>query len=243
MKFFKIIRDIFFPPDFTCDLCGREIFGGGRLCEECRAKVVFNDAETCPVCGRQTQSDELCLECKTLAPLYDKAVSALVYVDGGRDLILKFKGGSAYLYEYFTDLVLPKCRQFSDADGVCFVPMTSAAEAKRGYNQSKLLAKRIAKELKLPLLARAIDKVKKTKPQKSLTRVERENNLKGCFKAYREDVDGKNLIVVDDVLTTGATADAVSAELKKRGAKKVYFVTVASVKSEGEAPDIPIDLI
>ena len=84
--------------------------------------------------------------------------------------------------------------------------------------------------LSLPLLKNAIQKVKQSDTQKLLSREERLKNLQGCFKADRNEVKGKTLIVVDDVLTTGATADAVCRELKKRGAKKLYFATIASVE-------------
>lgn len=234
MNVLKAILNSIFPENFTCELCGKEIFDGGRFCDKCKAAVVFNDGVTCPVCGRRTGVPELCLDCKANAPLFDRAVSALVYSDGAKKLLLAYKNDRPYLKNYFAELLYKKCLQFNDAEAICFVPMTSKAQSRRGYNQAYLLAKELSKRMKLPLLKYAIEKIKDTAPQKSLTRKEREQNLKSSFKAYREDVEGKTLIVVDDVLTTGATADAVCAELKKHGAKKIYFATVASVEYVGE---------
>ncbi len=234
MNIFKSILDAVFPPNFTCDICGIEIFNGDNLCAKCRDTVTVNNNFTCPVCGRKTLSSMLCLECKSQPPQFDKAVSPLVYSGGAQALILKFKRGQPYLKDYFARLMYAKCGNFTDADAVCYVPMTRSAERNRGYNQSQLLAEELAKKLKLPLLKNAVAKVKKTPVQKGLTKKEREENLKSCFKAERSVVEGKTLILVDDVLTTGATADAVSRELKKRGAKKIYLVTAASVEYRGE---------
>ena len=234
MRILKTILDAFFPPDFTCDVCGAEIFNGDNLCEKCRDTITVNNDYTCPVCGRKSQASMLCLECKAQPPEFAKAVSPFVYSGGIQALILKYKKGNAYLKDYFARAMYAKCGGFGDAEGVCFVPMTRAAEHNRGYNQSYLLARELAKMLKLPLLKNAVKKIKKSSPQKSLTRKERTDNLKSCFKAERSEVQGKTLILVDDVLTTGATADAVCGELKKRGAKKIYFVTAASVEYFGE---------
>lgn len=234
MNVFKAILNSIFPENFTCELCGREIFDDGRFCDKCRKTVTFNDGITCPVCGRRTGVPELCPDCKAKAPLFDKAVSAFVYSDGAAKLVLAFKKDRPYLKNYFARLLYEKCAQFSDADAVCFVPMTPKAQCKRGYNQAYLLAKELAKLMKLPLLKEAMEKVKDTAPQKSLSLAEREKNLKSSFKAFREEVEGKTLIVVDDVMTTGVTADVVCGELKKRGAKKIYFATVASVEFKGD---------
>lgn len=228
------LKAVMYPPNFTCDICGIEIFSGDNLCEKCRDTVTVNNGTTCPVCGRKTPSSGLCLECKSQPPLYDKAVSPFVYAGGIQTLVHKFKGGEGYLREYFSRAMYAKCGNFKDADGICFVPMTRYAENNRGYNQSELLAAEIAKMMNIPLLKHAVVKVKKTSSQKELTRKEREENLKSCFRADRAAVEGKTLILVDDVLTTGATADAVTKELKKRGAKKVYLVTAASVEYEEE---------
>ena len=229
-KFFEII----YPPNFTCDICGKEIFTGKNLCADCQETVEENNGSTCPKCGRKTKVSVLCLECKAQAPSYDRALSALVYSSGTRKLILKFKNGEPYLKNYFARLMAEKCKVIIDADAICFVPMLRRARLERGYNQSQLLARELSKLCKLPLLENALEKVKKTKQQKELDHKARLENLRGSFKANREDVEGKNLIVVDDVLTTGATAEAICTELKKRGAKKIYFVTAASVEYGGE---------
>lgn len=234
MNFFKSLSGALFPENFTCELCEKEIFDGKRLCPDCAAEVTFNDGQTCPVCGRKTVTSSICLECKSDAPVYDKAVSAIVYKDGGAKLIAKFKRGNAYLKDYFADLLIDKCAPFKQADGVCFVPMTKKDERKRGYNQAELLAKSLSERLNIPLLKGALTKTRQTEQQKSLTKTERENNLKGCFKADKATVDGKTLILVDDVLTTGATTEAVCTELKKRGAARIYFVTAASVEYKTE---------
>lgn len=224
------MTDAMFPQRFTCDLCGVEIFDGENLCAKCAKTVPPNNAATCPVCGRRTQTNAMCFECKAHSPAFKKAVSALIYKDGAAALVHKFKNGCGYLKEYFADLLAPKCAQFDDAQAVCYIPMTVKAQTKRGYNQAELLARALAKRLNLPVLDGALTKIKETQEQKSLTGTEREQNLKGCFRADRKTIEGKTLILTDDVLTTGATAEAAVTQLKKRGAKEVYFATVASVE-------------
>ena len=226
--------DIFFPFNYTCDLCGLEIFSGKNLCEDCEQTVEVNNGPTCSKCGRKTAAEGLCLECKAQTPSFDRAFSALVYSSGTRKLMLKFKNRDPYLKKYFAKMMAKKCKQITDADAICFVPMLWHVEEERGYNQAQLLEKELSVLLKLPLCADALKKVKKTKSQKTLNHEERLENLKGSFKANAEIVAGKTLIVVDDVLTTGATAEAVCTELKKCGAKKVYFVTAASVEYKAE---------
>lgn len=226
---FNKIADALYPESYTCDLCGAEIFDDGHLCGECKKTVYFNDGATCPICGRSTNLNTPCLECKSYSPAYKKAGSAIIYKDGGVKLILKYKKDGAYLKDYFARLIAPKCGEFFGAEAICYVPMTKKSEFKRGYNQSKLLAEALSERLGLPVLDGALKKVKDTKEQKSLTKTERENNLKGCFRADKSLVAGKILILVDDVMTTGSTAEAAVTELKKRGAKEVYFASAASV--------------
>jgi ComF family protein len=223
-----------FPKNFTCDICGIEVFKGTNLCPECLNKITFNNQATCPVCGRKTTTNSLCFECKDLAPLFKKAVSPLVYKEGAVALVHKFKSNSGYLKEYFADLIAPKCADFVGAQAICYVPMTKKAIKKRGYNQSELLAKALSERLQLPILYDALTKIRETAEQKNLTRKEREENLGSCFKADKQLVENKVLILVDDVLTTGATAETATKALLKAGAKTVYFATIASVEYKRE---------
>lgn len=224
------VRNALFPQNFTCDICGAEIFDGGRFCPACKKTVQFNDKTCCPVCGRKTERAEICAECKAFAPRYKKGVSALVYSGGGAQLVLKFKRGAKYLKEYFGQLLQEKAKLLPACDCITYVPITAKRKRQRGYNQGELLAKEFSARLKIPV-AHALTKKRETSDQKSLTMKERAENLHACFAiADRDSVKGKRVLLVDDVLTTGATADEVCRELQIAGAKEIYFMTVASVE-------------
>lgn len=228
--FLKYIQDALFPRDFTCEICGAETFGS-HLCPQCQKEVTFNDGETCPVCGRKTKVSEICIECKHTPPLYKKAVSAFVYENGGAALIAKFKNGSSYLKDYFAGLVVKKLNLLPPFDSIVYVPMTDKAVARREYNQAQLLAQSISELTGKPVIENAVIKTKDTPEQKTLSQKERAENLRHCFKVEKKDeIRGKNLLLVDDVLTTGATADAICKRLYKAGALNVYFASVASVE-------------
>lgn len=225
----RFLKESLFPQNYTCELCGMEIFSG-RLCGECGKTFELNDGETCPVCGRKTIRSEICTECKAHLPEYKKAVSAVCYSGAGANLIAKFKDGGGYLAEYFAEILKPKLGSLPPFDAIVYIPMTKKALNKRGYNQSYLLAKSISKITGAPVLIDAVVKIKETALQKSLGRAERLKNLSECFKADKSLVSGKSLLVADDVLTTGATLDAVCSKLKKAGAKEVCAATAASVE-------------
>lgn len=229
-KAVKFLKENLFPSDVTCDICGVETFGG-NLCEDCLKTVIFNDGAKCTVCGRKSARDEICLECKQHLPIFNKALSPLVYDGGASKLILKFKNGNGYLKDYFADLISKELFFFPIPDLIVYVPMTKADERKRGFNQSKLLAEEISRRTDTPLVKDAVIKIKKTAGQKELGRKDREKNLAGSFKVVKPDeIEGKAVLIVDDVLTTGATADEVAKCLFKAGAEKVYLATIASVE-------------
>lgn len=219
-----------FPEKFTCDICGMETFGT-NLCPDCLKTVTFNDFAVCPVCGRKTLRSEICLECKAQPPLYTRGISAIVYENGGALLISKFKRGDAYLKEYFADLLAAKLRDFPDFDCIIYIPMTKKSVRKRGYNQTELLALALSERIKVSVIRGAAVKTRQTEDQKQLSLKERADNLKGSFKILkRDELKGKRVLIVDDVLTTGATAAEMSRAVIAAGAAKVYFTAVASVE-------------
>lgn len=226
----KALSEALFPLSYTCDICGIETFKT-NLCPDCLKTVTFNNENSCQICGRKTVLPEICLECKARAPLFKRAVSPLVYEGGAATLIAKFKNGNGYLKEYFANLIYEKVKDLPKADFIVYVPMTEKAVRKRGYNQALLLAKSLSERINIPVLENAVLKQKDSDEQKSLSRKEREQNLAGCFKVEkRAEIKGKNLLLIDDVLTTGATADAVCKVLLGAGAARVYLATVASVE-------------
>lgn len=193
--------------------------------------MILNDKNTCPVCGRKTFRPEICMECKSKPPLFKKAVSAFVYEKGVTVLISKFKKDKPYLKNYFAEKLAECLVGFPEIDCIVYVPVTPLSAIKRGYNQSRLLAAALSKRIQTPVIYGAIKIVKKTRVQKGLTGKKRIENVKGAFKIKkRKEINGKSVLLVDDVMTTGATVNEISRVLLKAGAAKVYVATVASVE-------------
>ncbi len=217
------------PKNYTCDVCGREVFGGERICERCYEALPWVKAPYCPICGRAQKGEGICLECKQALPPFALARSVFRHEGEAAALVVRFKRGDKFLFRTLAPLLLQKTDEFQDADMVSFVPMTKRAQRSRGYNQAFLLADAIAKARELPLFS-SIEKVKESEAQKTLGKRERQNNLKGCFRVTdKKQVAGKTVLLVDDTLTTGATAGEVTGVLLRAHAKKVYLLTVTSV--------------
>lgn len=171
------------------------------------------------------------MQCKSKPPLFKKAVSAYLYEDGVIILISKFKNGKPYLKELFSDKIAERLIGFPEIDCLTYVPLTKKSAYKRGYNQSKLLAKSLSKRVQTPVVCGAIKRIKSGKAQKGLTQEQRVENVKGAFKVVKRDkFKGKNVLLVDDILTTGSTVNEICRILLKAGAKAVYVATVASVE-------------
>lgn len=229
-RLLKAVKEAVHPADFTCDICGRETFGT-NICEDCAKALEFNDKEVCPVCGRKTLRPERCAECKNKPPLFKRAVSYFIYEGGVVELIKRFKSGAGYLKEYFADGICKRLKGFPEFDCIVYVPMTRRAKLRRGYNQGELLAKAVSVRVDKPVILRAVEKRRDTGEQKDLSHKERIKNIEGCFRVVKsKEVKDKRVLVVDDVLTTGTTANEMAKVLLRAGAKKVYLATVASVE-------------
>lgn len=227
--------------NFTCDICGREVFDNERVCQKCREKLPWNDEIFCPLCGRKQLEAGICLDCKQKPPEYDLARSCFVHEGEAAMLMLKFKRGAKYLYRTACDFLQPLLeREFPDAEALTFVPMTACAEKKRGYNQSRLMAEELARRCGKQLLD-VTEKRRDTDEQKTLGREERAKNLEGCFHVFdRKAVKGRQIVIVDDIMTTGATVGELASVLFRAGARSVYVLSVTSAinkKQFGILPD------
>lgn len=223
--------------NLTCHICGAEVFLGEDICKNCLSTLPYNDKTFCLVCGRATADEGVCMECKATRPKVERARSRFVYEDDVRKLILSYKSGARYLSDYFSRELAPLLKEyFPDAELITFVPMYKGDENARGFNQSEELALRVGQRTGVEVKELAVKK-KRTARQKRLSLKERRQNLIDCFKIVDRSFKGKTVVIVDDVLTTGATVDALATLFNERGAKKVYALTIASVRYEGSPVD------
>lgn len=217
---------------WTCQVCGRETFNDKYFCEQCLKVLPYNDGAKCDHCGRKTIAPvDYCTTCSNTLVSFDKARSAFVYEKPISPLIKAFKyNNKRYFAEVFASyLSIAYYKNYMAADIVTFVPMTEASKKKRGYNQSELLATEFGKLVSLPV-EDVFVKIKDTERQALLTRKDRLKNLSGAFRVRkRKLIKDKTVLIVDDVTTTGATAEILSSKLKNAGAKQVFLLTVASV--------------
>lgn len=228
------LKEALYPRSLTCDVCGEELTVKSRycLCGECLDKLPKTGEHICLICGVTiTDESDYCIRCQNQKYEFTRNRSPLIYDGIGKELIhnLKF-GGKKYLAETLGALMSDEylARGF-DCDIAVFAPMTQAEEKRRGFNQSELLAMDVGERLNLPVLP-ALIKVKDTVAQKELKGKERAENLDGAFKCVFDEVKGRKLLLIDDVFTTGATANACAAALIKGGAREVSVLTAAVTK-------------
>ena len=215
--------------NFTCDICGREVFGNERVCADCYDHLPWNK-KFCPLCGRKVGEDGLCLDCKQKPLVVAKARSCFLHEGEAARLVVRYKKGQKYLFRTLCDFLFPLMqKEFPEADALTFVPMTEKAQKARGYNQSLLMAEELSRRSGVGLLSPAV-KRRETAAQKFLGRADRAENLKGCFHVHdRKCVRGRHILIIDDTLTTGATCDELADALLRAGAAEVYMLTVTSV--------------
>lgn len=211
--------------------------------EAIRKAKAFFFPERCPYCNAVIEADEIaCKTCKAeivdgITPLTRgvagcRCVSPYRYDKKIRKAILNFKMHDRPDLARALSAVMAACvkEQFSDIrfDFVTFVPMTKKDETDRGFNQSKLLAGEIAKVLDIPCAA-ALKKTKQTKKQHHLKKSEREKNLKGAFTVNGKiAVTGKNILLADDIVTTGTTLKECIKALTKEKPNIICIVTAAN---------------
>jgi len=227
-KFLSII----FPK--TCLICNKIIFDG-NFCVEDWNKLHFLQHPACNICFQPFEfkiDDEMvCGKCLQQRPEYFKALSVLKYDETSRILITKFKYfDQTNLAEYFAKLMFRQANTIlSDIDFIAPIPLHKFRIIKRKYNQSALLAKNIGFLSKKIVLLDLLIRTKNNKPQASLNQKMRIRNVAGIFlvkEKYLGEIKGKNILLVDDVITTGATVQSCCKALKKFGAKKVYVLTL-----------------
>ncbi len=224
--------DLLFPP--SCPYC-KEITGdiNRLLCMECFSQLKFIKTPYCSCCGRVFYSgsdNHLCGDCLKSSWNFDKARSIFSYEDIIANLIhgLKYSGDMTGLNTFqHLNMQSPISDDLSSPDFIVPVPLHIKRLRMRGFNQALLLAKKLfpkeKEKIKYDILLRKTD----TSTQTGLSGKQRRKNLKNTFSVKSSsEIIGKNILILDDVFTTGSTVNECAKALKKAGCKRVEVLTI-----------------
>lgn len=215
-----------FLPAQPCVLCG-SMSHDGLWCAACDHALPYLDTPHCPVCALPAPGGEVCGHCLSHPPLFTRTAAVFGYSFPLDKLIHAMKYGEQLaLAHTFGKKLAHRIGRDNLPDCVIPMPLHPAKLRARGFNQSLLLAASTARELDLELLPRACRRVRDTPPQSTLPWKERKRNVRGAFECAT-DLSGKRVALVDDVLTTGASLDALAEAVLKRGASEVSAWVVA----------------
>lgn len=216
----QTLNSLLFPTKHICLFC-KEKNGSikGYICKECY--------ENLEVLNREVQIDSIYI---------NKVYYSLSYNRFIREMMKNYKyNGKNYLYKPFGEIMIRTIENkkiAEDIDIIIYVPTHKRKEALRGYNQAELLAVYISKNLEKPLLRENLIKTKWTKEQSHSNKIDRIINLKGSFQIKDpSEIEGKRILLVDDIITTGVTMDECSRVLINNGAKEVIGTALTSSKN------------
>ena len=233
----RAVLNLLFPP--LCIGCRAAVAEPGALCANCWQDIRFLDGPMCECCGLPFEFDAgegtLCAACQARPPAFDKARAVMRYDEASRGPILALKhgdrldlvpgfgrwlgrGGGALLEE--ADIILP-------------VPLHPFRLWRRRYNQAAEFARTLSRRSGKPAALFALVRSRDTPSQGAMRSAKaRRRNMLGAFKVpagHKSAIAGRNVLLIDDVLTTGATADACARALKRAGAAKVFVLALARV--------------
>lgn len=227
-----------------CLFCGgiTDYLGERNLCQSCIQSIEFINQPICPLCGAPVKAyyqshckieNDICKKCSQEKFAFDMARSAAIYRPESalaRAIICFKHSNLRSLLPFLSKLLFSAFEKFYSGEAIDLViptPLHWKRWIKRGYNQSSLLAKKLSAAYQIPLMEKALKRVINTQPQ-SGGLAERKLNVKDAFKVVNKSLFyNKDILLVDDVFTTGSTANEIAKELKSAGASKVFVLTIA----------------
>ncbi len=230
----RAVLDLVFPRN--CAGCGKPVGDEGlHTCWECLSALWSIQFPFCSLCGNPVfgtiDREYVCSLCCKNKVYFDRARSAAHY-DGKLAIMLRaFKYAKATHLARDLAMILRGCVEvhysLADIDGVLSVPLHHRKERERTYNQAQLLASELAMAIGKPLLRRCLVRSRATASQTELNAVNRRKNVHGAFETINDNwIQGRRLLLVDDIMTTGATANECARVLKEAGAVSVRIATV-----------------
>lgn len=231
------ILDLLYPK--RCAICDRlltwreQTNGNPGCCALCEKDLPFVKQPYCYKCGKPFPYEDMeyCEDCRKHNKTFASNRALFIYDDKIKESISNFKFHNRREYaKFYAEQIV---RQYAEEiltwnlDGITAVPVHRKKKRERGYNQAECVAKEISKLLSLPYYDKVLLRTVNTLPQKELNNVERLKNLEKAFQLGENSVKLKQILIIDDIYTTGATLEACSRILKSGGASEVYSITVA----------------
>lgn len=227
------IFNFIMPP--TCLICGESMTFESNfnkkvfIHKKCQKDFILLNSSTCYKCGKKVEDKkQVCSDCANTTHFFDKNVSLFEYNEHIKKSIYRFKYLNKKEYaKYYANIIYYKYLDWIkslNVDAIMAVPLSPEKEALRGYNQAHLIAKHLSDLTKIKVDNKILSRKNNTKPMKELSKKERKENVKDVF--FAKENNYKNILLIDDIYTTGATIDEIAKVLKEKGVKKVHSITL-----------------
>jgi len=231
-----------FPEGIYCISCGALIDSNREysLCDDCMENFRWAESNCCEICGRPVgDHHKRCADCMEKQRYFDKGFCCFAYGSREKSPVFQFKyGRKSYMARPLAQIMADKIRmEIARRDGEIFfdciipVPIHESRMSERGFNQAELLARFLSQEIGVAYFTDILVRQKNTMKMKGMDRVARAYNMEKAFavdetKAFK--IKGKRILLVDDIFTTGSTADEAAFVLKTTGAREVYLEVLTS---------------
>ena len=215
----------------TCPFCG--VVTKEPMCSKCADRIRPVAEPKCKKCGKPISSEkqEYCYDCTRTSHFYDRGFGLWLHQGQVKKSIYKYKYYNHRIYSQFyagqlADIYGPVIHQWN-IDLIIPIPLYKKRRRQRGYNQAELVARELGKILSIPVDAKNLQRLRNTAPQKQLEMKKRKSNLMHAFALKREFIPVSNVLLIDDIYTTGNTINSAARVLKHEGVQKVYFLTIS----------------
>lgn len=208
------------------------------FCENCRRILQEPQGNLCPYCGKSiSEEEDCCQECKGVYRSFNAGEALWLYTGQLRESMSRFKhGGRAEYGRVYGEMLWKNKKSWIEKIGKAVlvpVPISGKRLRRRGYNQAELIARELSVCSGLPMAADLLIRQRETKPQKELSRRERQENIRGAFvcNEVTEDwlyLSRKCAIIIDDIYTTGSTIEACACALREVGFEKIFFLCICN---------------
>ena len=224
--------ELLYPRPIKCCVCGRE--AKEAVCSTCLSKLEYIEGRVCLKCGKGIEDEydaNICPDCMMKDKNFDMAFSCFQYKNMGKTIIhkLKYENCKEVAFTLGRLMVQKIAEEGIRVDAVVSVPIHESKEAVRGFNQAQLIAEEISAALGIPI-RNYIIRTKATTDQFKLDKINRNLNVHNafCMNMVYNSVKNQNILLIDDVYTTGSTVNECSRILKQQGAQRIYVITAAT---------------